>query len=230
MDTTLLSHWLGSPFVLEMRDALLAVLGAFLLVHLLAFSYVWSHRSLSYSTSFVRSMVLGSVATSVMMLAVGSNLAWGIGVMGALAMVRFRTSLRDPRDMMYMFAALITGICSGTHAYAIGLVGTVCFALISLYLNHIPFGQTTPYDAMLRFTVSTAARDAGLHAHRYLERYCTRHTLSMLQPIAQGEASEHVYQVRFKRGSAREDLVHKLGAIPGLSGLSLMLEDSRVDM
>jgi Domain of unknown function (DUF4956) len=223
-------NWLGSPFVLQMGDALLAVLGAFVLVHFLAFSYVWSHRSMSYSTSFVRSMVLGSVATSVMMLAVGNNLAWGIGVMGALAMVRFRTSLRDPRDMMYMFAALITGICSGTHAYAIGLVGTLGFAAVALYLNHIPFGQTTQYDAMLRLTLAGANRDAGMHVHRYLERYCSRYVLSMLQPVSQGEAAEHVYQVRFRRVGGREELVRKLDSVEGLSGLSLMLEDARVDM
>lgn len=222
--------WVTSPFMLEMRDALLAVLGAFLLVHVLAFAYVWSHRSLSYSTSFVRSMVLGSVATSIMMLAVGNNLAWGIGVMGALAMVRFRTSLRDPRDMMFMFAALITGICAGTHAYAIGLVGTLAFSAVALYLNHIPFGQTTPYDAMLRFTLEATSREAPMHVQRYLDRYCSRHALSMVQPVSQGEASEHVYQVRFRRQGSREDLVRKLAAVSGLQGLSLMLEDARVDM
>jgi uncharacterized membrane protein YhiD involved in acid resistance len=221
---------LASPSLFEARDALLALLVAFLLVHVLAYSYVWSHRAMAYSTSFVRSLVLGAIAVTVMIMAIGNNIAWGVGVMGAMAMVQFRTNFRDPRDIMFMFAALVIGVCAGTHAFVLGIVGTLIFCIVAIYLNFVPFGQTTQYDAMLRFTLDNAVRESAQAAHAELERFCSRFVLSMLQPVSQGESSEHVYQVRFRRNSDREDLILRLGAIPGLSALALMLEDSRVDM
>ena len=221
---------LASPGIFDMREILLALVVAFLLVHLLAFSYVWSHRAMSFSTSFVRSLVLGSLAVAVMIMAIGSNIVWGIGVMGVMSMIRFRTNFKDPRDIMFMFAALVIGVCCGTHAYALGIAGTLAFCIASIYLNHIPFGQTTQYDAMLRFTLDNHEQLATQKVHAELQEHCSSYVLSMLQPVAQGEASEHVYQIRFKRDSAREALVSRLGSIAGLSGLTLMLEDARVDM
>jgi hypothetical protein len=85
---------------------LVSILTAFLLSHLIATTYALSYRGLSYSRSFVHTLVLGGVVAAMLMLAIGNNLVWGIGIVGTLAIIRFRTNLRDPRDMVFIFAAL----------------------------------------------------------------------------------------------------------------------------
>ena len=121
----------------DLRAVVVSILAAFASSHVLALVYVWSHRGLSYSQSFVQTLVMAGVATSLMMLVIGNNIVWGIGMIGALALVRFRTNLREPRDMIFIFTALILGIASGTRAFAVVIVGTVAFSLVAIYLSRL---------------------------------------------------------------------------------------------
>ena len=109
--------------IADARVAATVLLAAFAMSHLLALVYVWTHRGLSYSQSYVQTLVMSSVVTALMMLTIGTNLVFGIGMVGAMALVRFRTNLRDPRDMVFVFAALVCGIATGTRAYGLGAVG-----------------------------------------------------------------------------------------------------------
>lgn len=215
--------------LIDPRTAVVALLIAFACSHVLAIVYVWSHRGLSYSQSFVQSLVMASVSCCLMMLVIGSNIVLGIGMMGALALVRFRTNLRDSRDMMFVFVSLVIGLATGTTAYALALIGTAAFSLVSLYLSRISMGFRSYFDALLRFTIASHAAPQS-RAQQCLETHCSRFTLTMLQQVAQGEASEHVYQIRFRREESRKGLVRDLEQIQGLSNLSMMLEDSRVDL
>lgn len=212
---------------LDPRAAVVALLVAFACSHLLALVYVWSHRGLSYMQSFVQSLVMASVGAALMMLVIGSNLILGIGMMGALALVRFRTNLRDPRDMMFVFVALVIGIAAGTQALWLAVVGTAAFSLVALYLGRMAFGFRNYFDALLRFTVSQSDSPA---AQERLKAHCSQFSLTMVQQVAQGDLAEHVYQIRFRKAESRESLVRDLGQLPGLTNLSMMLEDSRVDI
>lgn len=215
---------------LDLRAALVSILVAFTSAHALAFVYVWSHRGLSYAQSFVQTLVMGSVAAAMMMLVIGNNIVWGIGMVGALALVRFRMNLRDSRDLIFVFASLIIGIASGTRAYAVAVVGTAMFCLVALYLSRITFGMRSYFDALLRFTLYGADDTVSSETQTRLKTHCSRFVLTMMQQVAQGGATEHVYQVRFRRDSSRQDLVRDLEKISGLTNLSLMLEETRVEI
>lgn len=216
----------NSTLSVDLRTAVVAILAAFAATHVLAVVYVWTYRGLSYSQSFVQSLVMGGVATSMMMLAIGNNLVWGIGMVGALALVRFRSNLRDPRDMIFIFASLIVGIAAGVRAFPIVIAGTVLFSLVAIYLAQVSFGLKNYFDGLLRFTLSASATGAQEH----LNRHCSKVVLTMVQQVMQGEATEHVYQVRFRRDRSRHELIHDLEKVPGLTDLSLTLEESRVDV
>jgi Domain of unknown function (DUF4956) len=224
---------LGADFLAEVRDALMSVGYAFVMVHLLAYAYIFSNRAISLSIGFVRTMVLASVATAVMVLVVGRTLSWGFGLLGALTMfsfLRFRVGLRDPRDIVFLFAALIIGLSAGAQTYGIGLVGTLCFGAVALYMNHVPLGQPTRYDAQLRFKLQHAEPAQADRAHRTISQACSLAVLAMVRPLSQGEASEYVYQLRFRRGQSRNDMMELLRKTPGLSDLSLMMEDLNVEV
>lgn len=224
----LLNAWEGTS-VTDVRIALVSILLAFALAHLVAASYSWTHRGLGYSRSFVHALVMGGVVASMLMLAIGNNLVWGIGIVGTLAIIRFRTNLRDPRDMVYIFAALAAGIAAGVRAYAVGILGTAVFCLVSLYLSRVPFGARNHFDALLRFSVP-----AGLEWHEVvagvLRRHCTSFLLASLQQMPPGEGTEHTYQIRFRRESSRHELIRELAAIRGVSNLSLLMQETQVDV
>ncbi len=224
---------LSADFLAELRDGLMSVGYAFVMVHFLAYAYVVSNRSISVSIGFIRAMVLASIATSVMVLVVGRTLSWGFGLLGALTMfsfLRFRVGLKDPRDIVFLFAALVIGLSAGAQTFGVGLVGTLCFSAVALYLNYVPFGQPTRYDAQLRFKLrnADAPREGG--PQPLIDKACNLAVLAMVRPLTQGEASEYVYQLRFRNGQSRSELLDRLRQLPGLSDVSLMMEDLNVEV
>ena len=74
---------------------------------------------------FVQSLAVAGVVSDLVVLAVGDNHARGIGLVGALTVIRFRSTLKDPRDLSFAFASLATGVAAGAHAYAAAVLGTV---------------------------------------------------------------------------------------------------------
>jgi hypothetical protein len=215
--------------VASLRDAATALLTAFVLGHVIALVYVWTHQGMSFAQSFVQTLVMSSIVTTTMMLAIGSNLVWGIGVVGALALVRFRTNLRDPRDIIFVFAALVAGVATGTRALALAALGTAAFCLVALYLSKVPFGARRSFDGLLRFTSSW---ENGLEETiaATMRRHCRRFVLAAVREVAQGEGSERVYHVRFRRDESRQQFMRELSQVEGISGVSLALEDSRVEV
>lgn len=215
--------------VADLRVAATVLLAAFAMSHLLALVYVWTHQGLSFSQSFVQTLVMSSVVTAMMMLTIGNNLVWGIGMVGAMALVRFRTNLRDPRDMVFVFAALVSGIAAGTRAYGLGAVGTTAFCLVAIYLAKVPFAAGKSFDGLLRYTAPWEGQ-VNEAANLLLRRHCRQFVLATVREVRQGEASEHVYHVRFRRDESRGELARELAAVAGLSGVALLMEDTRVEI
>jgi uncharacterized membrane protein YhiD involved in acid resistance len=212
----------------DFRMVLLSILISFVLSHLVAATYSWTHSGLSYSVSFVHTLVLGGVVASMLMQAIGNNIVWGIGIVGTLTIIRFRTSLRDPRDMVFVFAALAAGIAAGVGAFTVGVLGTVTFCLVSLYLRYVAFGARNQFDGLLCFTLGTKEAERNEVAE-ILRRHCSRFVLASLQQVSQGDRAEHAYQVRFRREESRYHLVQGLEKVRELSNLSLMLQENQTE-
>jgi hypothetical protein len=95
---------------IEWQVALLSFLLTFLLTTCIALLYEKTYQGLSYSRGLVQSMILGSIVTCLLMISIGDNIARGIGIVGSLAIIRFRTNLREPRDLVFIFSSLGVGV------------------------------------------------------------------------------------------------------------------------
>ena len=87
---------------------ILVILLSFLLSTLLAFVYQKTYRGLSYSRNYVQSVVLISIIAAVIIQAIGDSLARGLGIMAAMAIIRFRTNFKDPRDTLFLIQYLLS--------------------------------------------------------------------------------------------------------------------------
>ena len=86
-----------------------------------------------------------------MIMAIGNNMARGLGIMGAMAFVRFRTPIRDPRDIIFLFASLSIGIASGAQVFGVAIIGTLYFCFTALFLSWSPFASRREFEGLLRF-------------------------------------------------------------------------------
>ena len=110
-----------------------AMVLSFLLSMIFAIVYQYTFRGFTYSRSYIHSMVLGSMVTCMLIMAVGNNLARGMGILGTLAIIRFRTPLRDPRDSMFLFSCLGVGIACGCRMPLVAVTGALV-ALVAVCL------------------------------------------------------------------------------------------------
>ncbi|WP_437621371.1 DUF4956 domain-containing protein [Sorangium sp. So ce1151] len=221
--------WITQGSAVDLRRAVVSLLLAFGLGQAVAVVYMTTFRGLSYSRSAVQSMAMGSVITCMLMLSVGSSIAAGIGVAVGLSAVRFRTTMRDPRDIMFVFAALGVGVACGLQAIGAALIGTAVFGGGSLLLHFTNYGARRQPDGLLRFTVP-ARPEADEALTSVLRAHCRTFSLVTLREAAQGTVMEHAYQISVRAPELRAPLVSRLQAIPGVQDVSLMLQEPTLDL
>lgn len=209
--------------------AALTLMSAFALSKVVAFTYERTYEGMSYSRGFVQAMVLSALVAAMLMMAIGDNLARGLGIMGTMALVRYRTSIRDPRDMVFMFAALAVGLATGVKSYPSALFGTLSFCGAAFLLQWSPFGRRLRYDGLLRFWLPRKGA-SGDDVRALLGAHCEHFVLVALRDLAQGETLEYAYQVKLKAQTTHEKLVAALETLPGIQGLSLLLEDAHTEI
>jgi uncharacterized membrane protein YhiD involved in acid resistance len=211
------------------RKVVFAMLLAFALGQVIAAVYMATFRGLSYSRATVHAMALSSVVTCMLMLAVSGSIAAGIGVAAGLTAVRFRTTMRDPRDIIFVFAALGVGFACGTLAYVTALVGTATFAFGSVVLHFTGYGSRRQPDGLLRFVAAQAAPTQEAIA-RVLATHCRTFSLVTLRETAQGTAMEHAYQISARSPDERAMVVASLQRVPGVQNVTLLLQEPTLDL
>ena len=98
----------------------IALLLAFACGHVIAWMYMFTHTGLSYSRSYVNTLILMPVIVALVMLILANNLVLAFGLMAIFAMVRFRSILRDTLDTAYVLAVIVIGLACGTTKFTCG--------------------------------------------------------------------------------------------------------------
>jgi hypothetical protein len=124
----------GKQNDLTWQQILINIAFSALLGVLIYLSYYLSHRGTVYSKKFNLSLIVLTVLTGTVMTVIGNNLALSLGMVGALSIVRFRTAIKDSRDTMYIFWAIIVGICCGVSDFLVAGIGSgIVFAILLLF-------------------------------------------------------------------------------------------------
>lgn len=211
------------------KVALFALIAAFLLGQAIAAVYVWTYRGMSYTRSYVHAIAIGAVVACMIMLATAQNLAAGIGVAGALAALRLRIALRDPRDMVFIFAGMAVGVACGLHAFTTALAGTLVFCVAVGGLTLVEFGQREIFEGLLRFYAKPDPQTETAIG-KILDQYAGRFALTTMREVRQGAAMEYAYHLRTRNAGDRVQLVRALEALEGIDGVTLHYQDAAQEL
>ncbi len=204
---------------------LTALLGAFVFGQVLSWTYERTYRGLSYSRGFSHTLVLVCIAASILVLAMQFSLLAGLGLFGILSMIRFRTDLKTPRDLVFVMGAATVGVASGVGAMLEAAMGTGVFSLVALYLYTGPFGSRTRFDGVLRFRLPIGVVTEPALS-RLMRRHCRQRYLLSTADLEEETQREHVYQVKFFADRDREDLLEALRTEFEAHETRLMLQDA----
>lgn len=126
-------------------------LSAFLSIFI-SIIYRITHTGLSYSRTFVLTMILMSITVSFIMLIIGSNLARAFSLVGALSIIRFRNAVKDSRDTGFIFLSMAIGMACGTKIYLMAILFTIMSSMILLLLNKFYFASNSKEQRLLQMS------------------------------------------------------------------------------
>ena len=167
------SDYAGAP--LNIPVMLFSVLLAFLIGQAIAWVYMATHSGLSYSKSFVNSLIVIPIIVSVVMGVMNNNLVTAFGMMAVFSIVRFRNILRDTFDSTFVLWALAMGMACGTHRFPVAVIGGIVLASVILYLSFTNFGARQNFDLIVNLQWSRPIKELD-----YLTQLLDRHSLKII--------------------------------------------------
>ena len=117
-------------------NAALGLLTALVMGALIYFIYRKFYTGVIFSRSFAVTLIGMTVLTAMVTLAISSNVVISLGMVGALSIVRFRTAVKDPLDLLYLFWAITTGITSGAQMYVLVFAAAVVMIIMIMIFHH----------------------------------------------------------------------------------------------
>lgn len=164
--TLITSNWWMDQFsTFTPGKIALSLLFALLAGIIISLVYRKTYRGAIYNSSFTTTLILLTLITSPVVMAIGSNVALSMGMVGALSIVRFRTAVKDPIDTAYMFWAITMGILIGSGSFLISVVVALGISIIVIGLS---FFQTSSSDNYLLVVHYDPAVDQAIVAELQL--------------------------------------------------------------
>ncbi len=196
--------------LLDMAVALVLAFGLGLFILLV---YKKTDRGVMYSSGFGVTLVALTMITTVVMLAVTSNVVLSLGMVGALSIVRFRTAIKEPLDIAFLFWSIAVGIVLAAGMIPLAVMGSVVIGVILLlFVNRK--SHVNPYILVLQCADHEAETDAMA--------YLTPHTRRCVvkSKSAQKGAVELNLELRLKDDNT--DFINSLAELPGVSSAVLV--------
>ena len=195
---------------------ILGLLLAFAGGHVIAWVYMFTHTGLSYSRSFVNSLVVMPIVVAMVMMVLSNNLVTAFGLMAVFAIVRFRNILRDTLDTTYVLCVIVVGMAAGTMKFATAIFGCLLLSSILFYLWFTAFGTRHRYDTIINLHWSRPLGDL-VDLRLLLQRH-SRKAICASQRSHEGyEGTDLSYRLLMRDPDRMDDLLTELRAMPGVS-------------
>jgi len=206
-------NFLNNSIALSIPDILVALLVSFTLGLFIFFVYTKTFKGIMYSSAFCISLIAMNMITTLVILTISSNLIISIGLVGALSIVRFRTVVKEPLDLVYLFWAITTGIIVGAGLIPLAIIGSITIGgVLFIFVNRKT--NDTPYVVVISCT-GDQAEASSLHL---LTEQTKKHVIKAKSVSKDG--LELTVEVRLKESSSK--FVNDLLNINGVSNATLV--------
>ncbi len=194
-------------------DMVIALGLAFVLALFIFYVYKKTYTGVMYSASFGVSLMAMTLITTLIILAVTSNIVLSLGMVGALSIVRFRTAVKDPLDIAFLFWSIAAGIVLGAGLIPLAIFGSLFIGLILMvFVNHK--SVETPYILV----VSSESGEQEGAILKVLSDNVKRHALKSKTLSPHG--MELTIEVRLQND--KTDFIGEISAIPGIRNTTLV--------
>lgn len=195
-------------------DALIALLSAFLVGLFIYLVYKKTFSGVMYSRPFNIALVALTMLTTFVILAVTSNVVLSLGMVGALSIVRFRTAIKDPLDLVFLFWAVGSGIVLGAGMIPLAVMGSVIIGLVL-----IGFVSKNVVDTPYLVIVNCLDDQAEMTILELLRSTFRKYRVKS-KTVTSEKGMELIYEVRMKSGETK--FINEISQISGVTSASLV--------
>ena len=219
----------GSPAnVFTTMDVLIVLSLSFILNMVIAVVYQKTHKGVSYSQSYVHTLVMMGVTISAIMLIIGSNIARAFTLVGALSIVRFRNAIKETRDVGFIFLTMAVGMACGTRFYLTAIILTITLSIMIVIMTRTNFGAKRESDELLVLQFSSDTE----HEHTLsplFTKYMKDFNLVGMEGIGE-KINEITYFVQFKKEGLRDEFLRSLKELKPVKKVTLLNQDHTIDI
>lgn len=215
-------------FVLQGQDAQDVVVSMLLAVFIgvvISQVYKHTHRGMNFELSFMSTLVLLAPIVAVVMLFIRGDLVLSLGLIGSLSIIRFRTPVKDTRDMVFLFWTIAAGLGCGTFNWNVVVISTLVLTMATIALYITKYGRSYNSDYVLVVSGTTpegvdSREEKDLEAE--ILAYVAEARLRSFE--IEGGHWEAIYELRFPRSMRQmnRDLIRTIQDRPGVSKVSLL--------
>lgn len=207
------SSFLENVDSIPVLDMVLALMLSFALGLFVAYVYKKSYAGVMYSSSFGVTLIALSMITTLLILAVTSNIVLSLGMVGALSIVRFRTAIKEASDIAFLFWSIAVGI-----VLAAGLIPLAVFGSILIGTVLLVFSSRQTFDQPYILVVHCENREIEIEVKEYIQQYVKKLALKSKSVVP--NQIELNYEIRLK--SDDTDFMHELSEFPGVTNTILV--------
>ena len=207
------SSFLDNVTEFAVIDVLIGMVFALLIGLFIFLVYKKTFSGVMYSTGFALSLVGLSLVTTLVIMAVTSNVVLSLGMVGALSIVRFRAAIKEPVEIVYLFWAIAVGIVIGAGMIPLAVVGSVIIGIILVLFANLKIHEN-PYILILNCSNEKAEEEALALAKKSVARFLVK------SKTVNASGIELTAEIRMKDPAT--SFVNSLSALEGVSNATLV--------
>ena len=227
--TTFLSSLQDTTDVLSVSDILVTIILTFLLSLMIAWVYRLNYKGVSYTQSYVHTLIMMSMLVAIIMLIIGSNIARAFTLVGALSIVRFRNAVKDTQDVGYIFFAMAVGMACGTRFYTLAVMSTLIIGFILWGMANLNLFAKDVREQILKIRLPGDMRYEQLFEPVF-GRYLSRANLIAIETVQAGLLTELVYGIELKRRADPQQFIEELRKLNDNNKVALITGHHEVDL
>ena len=132
---------LSSGSSIAIVDIFIALVASLICAGIISYTYKYSYQGVLYQKSFNLSLILISLITTAVIMVISGNLVLSLGMVGALSIIRFRSAVKDPIDIVFMFWAVSIGIANGVAAFKVSFVTSIIIFIVIILIKKLPLSS-----------------------------------------------------------------------------------------
>lgn len=202
------------------------IIMAFICGFMVSLIYRWTYTGPSYSRSYLNSLIVLSMITSVVIMVIGNNLARAFGLVGAMSIIRFRTAIKDTQDIIFIFFSLAVGMATGVGLHLIALSGVLLIGLVFIVLSKAQFAYPQRRELLVQFSYRPSEQAEGPYLDVF-NKYCKSTSLINVKAIGEKGDIEISYYVHLRHKNQSEEFVRSLKKIHGIEYVNLLFDEEK---